>query len=210
MFLASKGWLAVLARGTRSWLLIGHPSVTPASDWSDVSEHSDACQTWRLLSVMYRPLRRHTYHSVTNNTNSSETILPPHWSKGAHADFSLVKTFSSTREVKQKVNKPTQLALAAFDFFSPSLSDFWFICYLEVWSHCWAGRRRICWRWSPRGWWGTSWGREGGGERREEREADAKANSDTGSVVKEASQSLLITWNKVGKFALLAPNFLLI
>ena len=164
MFLASKGWLAVLARGTRSWLLIGQPSDTPASDWSDVSKHSDACQTWRLLSVMYRPLRRHTYHSVTNNTNSSETILSPHWSKGAHADFSLVKTFSSTREVKQKVNKPTQLALAAFDFFSPSLSDFWFICYLEVWSHCWAGRRRICWRWSPRGWWGTSWGRREGRE----------------------------------------------
>ena len=39
--------------------------------------------------------------------------------------------------------------------------------------------------------------REERGERREEREADA--NSDTGSVVKEASQSLLITWNKVGR-----------
>ena len=36
------------------------------------------------------------------------------------------------------------------------------------------------------------------------------ANSDSGSVVSEASQSLLITWNKVGKFALLAPNFLLV
>ena len=63
---------------------------------------------------MYRPLRRHTYHSVTNNTNNSEIILDSHWSKDAHADFSLVKTFSSTREVKQKVNKPSQLGLAAF------------------------------------------------------------------------------------------------
>ena len=50
-----------------------------ASDWSIVRDPgswlvkchpSDACQTWRLLSVMYRPLRRHTYHSVTNNTNN--------------------------------------------------------------------------------------------------------------------------------------------
>ena len=113
MFLASKGWLPLLARGTRYWLLIGHSSDILASDWSDVSMYSDACQTCRLLSVMYRPLRRHTYHSVTNNTNNQETNLISHWSNSAHTAFPLAKTFTSHREVKQKVNKPSQLGLAA-------------------------------------------------------------------------------------------------
>lgn len=192
MFLASKGWLPLLARGTRYWLLIGHSSDILASDWSDVSMYSDACQTCRLLSVMYRPLRRHTYHSVTNNTNNQETILISHWSNSAHTAFPLAKTFTSHREVKQKVNKPSQLGLAAF--FLPFFLMLHLICYLEVRFHCWAGQRRICWRWSPRGR-RTFWGRGG---RRERRGWDAGANSDTG-VLSEASQSLLITWNKVGK-----------
>ena len=180
-----QGLTAVLARDTIFWLLIGHWSNSPASDWPDVSGHCDACQTRRLLSVMYRPLRRHTYHSVTNNTNNSETILSSRWSEAAHAASPLVRTITSTTEVRQKVNKHSQLGLAAFDFIFPF---FWFIGYLEVWSHCWATRRRVCWGWSLRKW-GTSWGRWW----REEGRRVCGANSDSCSVVAEASQSLLIT-----------------
>ena len=205
MFLASKGWLAVLARGTRSWLLIGHSSDTPASHWSDGSKHSDACQTWRLLSVMYRPLRRHTYHSVTNNTNNSETILPPHWSKGAHADFSLVKTFSSTREVKQKVNKPSQLALAAFDFFLPffPISDLF-----------------VTWRYD------LIAGQDGGesaedghqeddeehleGEERGERRGRPRLTRKLAQLWRRHHNHFWSLGIKLGEFALLAPNFLLV
>ena len=120
-----QGLTAVLARDTIFWLLIGHWSDTPASDWPDVSGHCDACQTRRLLSVMYRPLRRHTYHSVTNNTNNSETIPGSHWSEAAHAASSLVRAFTSTTEVKQKVNKPSRLGLTAFDFFLPFFLIYW-------------------------------------------------------------------------------------
>ena len=86
--------------------LIGQWPDIQASDWSLICytglwlvrcqsterSQSEACQTWRLLSVMYRPLRRHTYHSVTNNTNSSGTTLDSDWSEGVQAVFLLVHT----------------------------------------------------------------------------------------------------------------------
>ena len=161
MFLASKGWLPLLARGTRYWPLIGHSSEIRASDWSDVSMYSDACQTWRLLSVMYRPLRRHTYHSVTNNTNNTR--------------LSLVKYCTHSLPIGQNLHISQGGQAKSQQAFSTRSGSFWFLSfflislfillYLEVRFHCWAGQRRICWRCSPRGR-GTSWGE------REERERE--------------------------------------
>ena len=106
----SVGWHVAL--GQDLWPLIGHLPQILVPDWSVVK--TDAFQTWWLpLSVMYWPLRRHTYHSVTNNTNSSETILLTYWSRRCRTFFLFAKNITSLyMEVNQKVNKHTTIGSA--------------------------------------------------------------------------------------------------
>ena len=142
---------------------------------------------------MYRPLRRHTYHSVTNNTNNQQTIPVSHWSQGCSYRLLIGPNLHITTGTSSK--KSTSLLQRGLASFSEcSLSPIFLFLGLMI---------------LPGGTISLLGSTEANLSRRLTRsirsilrgmrgaEGGDGANSDTSSVEREASQSLLITWNKV-------------